>query len=87
MAIANDHCYGDIFVEQLKNYLTPQDLAIGISGSGNSENVVKALQYARDMGAQTVAMCGFDGGKIKTLAHHAVHADVMDMDSKSIDKK
>ncbi len=47
MAIANDIGYSDIFVEQLKNYLTPDDMVVGISGSGNSANVIKALKFAK----------------------------------------
>lgn len=80
MAIANDISYDDIFVEQLKNFLQPNDLVIGISGSGNSANVVKAIEYAREKGTVTVALCGFSGGKIKQLADLNVHAEVNDME-------
>lgn len=80
MAIANDIGWEDIFVEPLKNYLEPHDLVIGISGSGNSANVVRALEYANSKGATTVAMCGYKGGKIKELANIVVHAVVDDME-------
>jgi D-sedoheptulose 7-phosphate isomerase len=80
MAIANDISYDDIFVEQLKNFLQPGDLVIGISGSGNSVNVVKAMEYAKQQGVQTIAFCGFKGGKIKALADIAIHAVAMDME-------
>ena len=80
MAIANDISYDDIFVEQLKNFLREGDLVIGISGSGNSLNVVKALEYARGKGAKTVAICGYAGGKIKEIADLSVHAEVQDME-------
>ena len=80
MAIANDIGWDDIFVEPLKNFLQPNDLVIGISGSGNSKNVVKALEYANSRGATTVAMSGFKGGKIKEIATLSVHAPVMDME-------
>lgn len=80
MAIANDIGWDDIFVEPLKNFLQPQDLVIGISGSGNSKNVVKAIEYANSKGATTVAMSGFKGGKIKEIATLSVHAPVMDME-------
>jgi D-sedoheptulose 7-phosphate isomerase len=80
MAIANDIGWDDIFVEPLKNFLKPEDLVIGISGSGNSANVVKALEFANSMGATTVAMSGFKGGKIAELATLNVHAPVMDME-------
>ncbi|MGB0176948.1 MAG: D-sedoheptulose-7-phosphate isomerase [Owenweeksia sp.] len=80
MAIANDIGYEDIFVEQLKNYLKDGDLAVGISGSGNSENVVRALQYASDKGVNTLALTGFKGGKISSIAKNWVHANVQDME-------
>ncbi len=80
MAIANDIGYEDIFVEQLKNYAKETDLAVGISGSGNSENVVRALQYAKTNGLNTLALSGFKGGKISEIADNWVHADVQDME-------
>lgn len=80
MAIANDIGWDDIFVEPLKNFLQPHDLVIGISGSGNSKNVVKALEYANQQGATTVAMSGFKGGKIAEIATLSMHVPVMDME-------
>jgi D-sedoheptulose 7-phosphate isomerase len=80
MAIANDVGYEDVFVEQLKNHLSREDLVIGISGSGNSMNVVKALRYAKENGAVTVAMCGYDGGKIIGLTDVHVHARIDNME-------
>ncbi|TNE29433.1 MAG: SIS domain-containing protein [Bacteroidetes bacterium] len=80
MAIANDIGWSDIFIEPLKNFLGPNDLVIGISGSGNSSNVVKALEYAKERGVTTVAMTGFKGGKIGQIADLHVHAPVMDME-------
>lgn len=80
MAIANDICYEDIFVEQLKNFLDQGDLAVGISGSGNSENVLRAIEYAKSKGAITVGLCGFKGGKLKEVSDYVVHADVEDME-------
>ena len=56
------------------------DLVIGISGSGNSANVVAALEYANEKGATTLAMTGFKGGKIAQMATISVHAPVMDME-------
>ncbi|RKY12522.1 MAG: phosphoheptose isomerase [Planctomycetota bacterium] len=79
-ALANDVSYDDIFVEQIKNLLKPDDLVVGISGSGNSINVVKALEYANSIGAATVAFCGFCGGKIKQIASLAVHAEINNME-------
>lgn len=80
MAIANDISYDDIFVEPLRNFLHEGDLVIGISGSGNSANVVNALAYAKEQNAKTVAMCGYKGGKIKDMADIVIHAPVMDME-------
>jgi len=80
MAIANDIGWESIFVEPLKNFLSKDDLVIGISGSGNSKNVVNALEYANANGATTVAMSGFKGGKISEIATINVHAPVMDME-------
>lgn len=80
MAIANDSSYDDIFVEQLKNFLQEGDLVIGISGSGNSLNIIKALEYANKTGAKTVAICGFKGGKSKDIADLSIHAEISDME-------
>ncbi len=80
LAIANDISYDDVFVEQLKNFIKKDDLVIGFSGSGNSNNVVKALEYAKNAGVKTSAICGFKGGKIKEIADLAIHAEVDDME-------
>jgi D-sedoheptulose 7-phosphate isomerase len=80
MAIANDISWDAIFVEQLKNFIQPNDLVIGISGSGNSKNVVAAMEYAKDQQVQTIAFCGFRGGKIKELADIHIHSKAMDME-------
>ena len=80
MEIANDIGWESIFVEPLKNFLSSNDLVIGISGSGNSKNVVNAIEYANEQGATTVAMSGFKGGKISQIATINVHAPVMDME-------
>ena len=78
-AYANDVCYQDIFIEQLKNILEPGDLVIGISGSGNSENVLRAITYANEMGNTTIGLCGYNGGKLKQLAQHIVWVSINDM--------
>lgn len=80
MAIANDISWDDIFVEQLKNFMQPHDLVIGISGSGNSKNVVKAMEYAHIRKVETLAFCGFKGGKIAEIADTVIHSDAMDME-------
>ena len=79
-AISNDLGYEEIFVEQLKAFLKKGDMVIGISGSGNSVNVVKAMEYAGGNGAKTVAMCGYMGGKIKELADLVIHVPINDME-------
>jgi D-sedoheptulose 7-phosphate isomerase len=66
-AWANDACYEDIFAEQLLPLIDKSDIALAISGSGNSPNVLKALQVARDAGAFTIGLTGFQGGKMKPL--------------------
>ena len=79
MAIANDIGYDDIFVTPLKNKLKSGDVVIGISGSGNSENVVRAIGYANEIGADTVAICGYKGGRIKELAKYNIHVNIDNM--------
>ena len=66
-AWANDSGYEDIFSEQLRNFVHPQDIAFAISGSGNSKNVLNALQVAREAGATTLGISGFQGGGMKSL--------------------
>ncbi|OGT38055.1 MAG: hypothetical protein A3F11_02850 [Gammaproteobacteria bacterium RIFCSPHIGHO2_12_FULL_37_14] len=78
-AYANDLSYQDIFVEQLKNILEPGDLVIGISGSGNSENVLRAITYANEQSNVTIGLCGFNGGRVKQIAQHVVWAPIDDM--------
>jgi D-sedoheptulose 7-phosphate isomerase len=63
-AWSNDVGYESVFVEQLRNFLRPSDMVIAISGSGNSPNVLRALELARDIGAKTVGMTGRDGGQM-----------------------
>jgi len=68
-AYSNDVSYDCVFTEQLKNFAQPDDIVIAISGSGNSPNVVKAIEYANSIGCKTVALTGRDGGKLGTLAN------------------
>ena len=79
MAYANDVSYEEVFVEPLKNFLRPGDVVIGISGSGNSPNVLKAIEYANQQGAVTVGLCGFEGGKLARLARLPLLVPVHDM--------
>jgi D-sedoheptulose 7-phosphate isomerase len=66
-AWANDFSYEDVFSEQLRNFVQPQDVAFAISGSGNSKNVLNALRVAREARAATVGISGFQGGEMKSL--------------------
>ena len=79
MAYANDLSYGKVFVEQLKNFLQPDDVVICISGSGNSENVILAASYAREKGARTIGLTGFDGGRLANMVDIPLIAAVNDM--------
>ena len=79
LSIANDISYDEMFRFQLRGRLRKEDLVIGISGSGNSMNVVNALTYAREQGVQTVAVCGYSGGRIKEIADVAFHVDINNM--------
>ena len=78
-AWANDTSYDRIFVEQLKNVAAPGDLLIAISGSGNSPNILRAVEYANAIGMKTFGITGFDGGQLLRLAHDALHVNCRDM--------
>jgi D-sedoheptulose 7-phosphate isomerase len=67
-AYSNDVHYDSVFVEQLRNYAQPGDIVMAVSGSGNSPNVVKALEYANERGCKTIALTGRDGGKLGQAA-------------------
>jgi D-sedoheptulose 7-phosphate isomerase len=71
--IANDLGYDQVFVEQLRVHLEPGDVVVAISASGNSPNVVKAVDFARERGNTTIALTGFDGGELRRRAHLAIH--------------
>lgn len=79
LAVGNDLAYDQIFVQQLMNYGRPGDLAIGISGSGNSPNVLQAIDWANRHGLITFGLTGYDGGKLKQMQQHGLHVDLTDM--------
>ena len=79
LALANDVNYEAVFVEQLKNFFEAGDLVIGISGSGNSKNVLNAIEYANNNGGQTIGLSGFSGGRLSKLADISLIARVDDM--------
>jgi len=75
-ALGNDISYDDVFSEQLKYYLKDEDALLVVSSSGNSPNVVKAVEQATAAGVPTIAFVGFKGGKLKEIAQHVVHIEV-----------
>ncbi len=79
LAYANDVSYNDIFVEQLRNYYKENDLLIGVSGSGNSENILKAVRYCNENGGRTFGVCGCGGGKLLNLAQKSIVVGSNDM--------
>ena len=79
LAWGNDEGFDRVFVEQLKNLASPGDLLIAISGSGNSPNILRAVEWANAHGLTTVGCTGFSGGQLKRLAHHNFHVPLDDM--------
>jgi D-sedoheptulose 7-phosphate isomerase len=78
-AFANDVSFEEIFAGQLRAILEPGDLVIALSASGNSSNVVKAIEYANGAGAGTLALVGYDGGRLKRIARQTVWVPSFDM--------
>ncbi|MGV8934024.1 MAG: D-sedoheptulose-7-phosphate isomerase [Gallionellaceae bacterium] len=78
-AYGNDLSYDEIFAGQLRAILDEGDLLVAISGSGNSMNVIKAVEYANESGADTLAIVGYDGGKLKPIAKQTVWVPSFDM--------
>lgn len=79
LAWGNDEGFDRVFVEQLKNLASPGDLLIAISGSGNSPNVLRAVEWANRNGLKTFGCTGFSGGKLRTLAQQGLHVPLDDM--------
>lgn len=79
MAVANDIGYEEIFRFQLKGKLSKKDLVIGISGSGNSQNVVNAIEYAKECRTRTLGITGFNGGKVKSISDLSLHVPINNM--------
>jgi len=78
-AYANDVCYEDIFLEQLKNLLQDGDIIIGISGSGNSKNVLRAIEYANLKKCPTIGITGYDGGDLMKIAKNNINVPINNM--------
>lgn len=78
-AYANDVSYDCIFAEQLRNFAKPHDVVMAISGSGNSPNVVNAVEVANAIGCRTIALTGRDGGKLGAAAELQIHVNAPHM--------
>ncbi len=79
MAIANDIGFDEVFRVQLEGKLEEGDIVIAISGSGNSQNIINAVEYAKLCGNKVIGMTGYTGGKLKELVDISLHVDVMSM--------
>lgn len=79
MATSNDESYAECFRFPLSIKMKVGDVVIGISGSGNSVNVVNAMEYAKKHGGTTIAIVGYSGGKMKAIADYSIHVDINDM--------
>ncbi len=80
LALGNDWGFETVFREQLVTLAEPDDLVIGISGSGNSPNVISAMQWAKENDLYTVGWTGFNGGKLKSMVDLSLHSAVLDME-------
>jgi D-sedoheptulose 7-phosphate isomerase len=78
-AQGNDEGYDSIFEQQLRTFASPGDYLVAISGSGNSPNIIKAIDWANENGVVTVGITGYDGGKLRKIAKHSVHVPLNEM--------
>jgi D-sedoheptulose 7-phosphate isomerase len=72
-AIANDENYDEVFKQQLINLASPKDIGIFISASGNSPNIIKGAECAKELEMIVVGISGFDGGKLKKISNYSAH--------------
>ena len=79
MAVANDIGFEEVFRFQLIGHMRPGDVVMAISGSGNSKNVLNAVEYAKSQGAKVIGLTGFGGGKLKELSDVSLHVPVNSM--------
>ncbi len=79
MAVANDIGYEEIFRFPLKNKMKQGDILIGVSGSGNSKNIINAMEYAKSIGNKTISIVGYDGGRMKEIADYCIHVNIHNM--------
>lgn len=78
-AYGNDVEYADIFVEQVKNVAEKGDILLAFSGSGNSENIIRAVEYCKEVGATTIGLTGKPGGRLAQLADYVFQAETEHM--------
>lgn len=79
MAVANDIGFEEIFRFQLRGHIKPGDVVLAISGSGNSKNVLNAVEYAREQGCRVIGLTGYSGGKLRELADISLHVPINSM--------
>lgn len=79
MAVANDIGFEEVFRFQLVGHMKPGDVVLAISGSGNSKNVLNAVEYAKSQGAKVIGLTGFNGGKLKELSDVSLHVPINSM--------
>lgn len=79
MAIANDISYDEVFFQQLHGRLKQGDVLLAISGSGNSKNIIKAVEYAKQNGNKVIGLTGYSGGKLKEMCDVSLHVPVNSM--------
>jgi D-sedoheptulose 7-phosphate isomerase len=79
LAWGNDEGFDRVFVEQLKNFASPKDVLVAISGSGNSPNILNAVDWANRKGLVTWGITGYSGGKLQKLAQKNLHVPLDDM--------
>ena len=78
-AYANDTNYENVFKGQLESIMDDGDVLVSISGSGNSKNVINAVNYANEINGETISILGFDGGKIANISKHSIIVPSFDM--------
>ncbi len=79
LAWGNDEGFDRVFVEQLKNFASPDDVLVAISGSGNSPNILNAVEWGNKHNLRTWGITGYSGGKLQSLARHNLHVPLDDM--------
>lgn len=79
MAVANDIGFDEVFRFQLQGHVKSDDVILAISGSGNSQNVINAVEYAKEQGCEIIGLTGFGGGKLRTLSDVSLHVPINSM--------